>query len=179
VKTSQFCDQYCWYIIYINVICPRRFIYFSNFYCFLHMTAELSKVLCEILVGHCMACKISTLNANGFLPFGVHWGPDVPHTSIVYSVQRITLQMCGNAFRASEYRIDVVRATKGTQVEVRGNGERWGKKIMSGGFMCWKNYSLVLYSILIYELRFIWPVRVFVSSSVLYYQLQYWRLNIP
>jgi diaminopimelate epimerase len=36
----------------------------------------------------------------------------------VHSVEGITPEMCGNAFRAFEYWMNIMRATKGAQVEV-------------------------------------------------------------
>jgi diaminopimelate epimerase len=43
------------------------------------------------------------------------------------SVEGITLQMCGNAFRAFEHLADVVRTTEGTQVEVSEMKKSGGK----------------------------------------------------
>jgi hypothetical protein len=37
--------------------------------------------------------------------------------------------------------MDIVRATKGAQVEVQWNGERWGNNFLSSCFMWWKLYS--------------------------------------
>jgi hypothetical protein len=41
---------------------------------------------------------------------------------IVHSVEGITPQIWGNAFRAFEYRMDIVKATKGAQAEVQWGG---------------------------------------------------------
>ncbi|KDR09694.1 hypothetical protein L798_15624 [Zootermopsis nevadensis] len=38
---------------------------------------------------------------------------------VVHSVEGITPQTCGNTFRASEYRMDIVRVPEGAQVEVQ------------------------------------------------------------
>jgi hypothetical protein len=48
--------------------------------------------------------------------------------------------MYGIAFRAFEYQMYTVQATKGAQVKVQWNGERWGKNFLSRCFMWWKLY---------------------------------------
>jgi hypothetical protein len=71
-----------------------------------------------MLVARVKACKIAGFNTPGFLPLQVHKGPGVPHTShlfpsfekcIVHSAEEIVPQMCGDAFRAFEYQMDIVQ----------------------------------------------------------------------
>lgn len=84
-----------------------------------------------------MTCKITGFNTHGFLPLRVHREKGVPHMSLVCnSEKRIILSMEGMipqmydiAFRVFNYQMDIVQATKGAQVKVQRNGERWGKEL--------------------------------------------------
>jgi hypothetical protein len=75
-----------------------------------------------------MAYKIAGFNAHGFFPLG-YTKAQVCRTRvtclqdfkerIVHSAEGITPRKCGSVLRAFENWMDIVRATKGAQVDVQ------------------------------------------------------------
>jgi hypothetical protein len=69
-----------------------------------------------------MAYNIAVYNAFGFLPLGVYREPGVSHTSHLFArfeknasciLWKESREICDRALRVFEYRMDIVRATKG------------------------------------------------------------------